>query len=344
MGPTLRRVSALLLMVAIAVASTATASLASSTAVAAAQTDPGRAGRAVGYMAAQQRPNGSIPAFSPIGSTADAILAFVAAGTGRDAMLSALGYLHAKVAAGKVSTIGLLSKVSMAVAATGRDPRKYAGHNLLREIRSTRDAHGRFGSASVLDESLAILAIEGAGAVPPPSAMAWLASAECPDGGWQFDEPYNPATDDIHCLSTISPGTDFFQSDTNTTSYAVQAMEAAGSASFAYHPFAFFRSLRDPVHGGWGYTAGFTTTDANSTSLVVQAFASAGKRAPSGSLAALRALQYAACGAFAYSWNGSARSGPDIGATIGAVPGLLRRPFPYIAKVKTNPPVTPPCA
>jgi hypothetical protein len=318
-------------------------SIASPAEVALAQTDVGRADRAVGFMAAQQRPNGSIPAFSPVGSTSDAVLAFVAAGTGRDAMLSALGYLHARVAAGKVSTVGLLSKVTMAVAAAGRDPRRFARHDLLREIRSTRDANGRFGTASVLDQSLAILAIEGAGVSPPTPALDWLASAECPDGGWQFDQPYDPASDDIHCLSKASPGTDFFESDTNTTGYAVQALEAAGRSSFTHHPLAFFSSLRDRVHGGWGYTAGFTTTDANSTSLVIQAYLAAGKRTPAGSLAALRALQYPECGAFAYSWNGSVRTGPDIGATIGAVPGLLLRPFPLTGDVTGDAPVTPAC-
>lgn len=339
MGPTLRRVFASLLAVAMTALS-----IASSPAVAHAQTDARRAANAIGFMAAQQRPNGSIPAFSPIGSTSDAILAFVAAGTGRDAMVGALGYLHAKVAADKVKTIGLLSKVTMAVAAAGKDPRRYARHNLLREIRLTRDVDGRFGTASVLDQSLAILAIEAAGASPPPTALDWLVGAECPDGGWQFDEPYNPATDDAHCLSTVSPGADFFESDTNTTSYAVQALETAGRTSFPHHPLAFFSTLRDRVHGGWGYTTGFTTTDANSTSLVIQAYLAAGKRAPSGSLAALRALQYPACGAFAYSWNGSVRTGPDIGATIGAVPGLLGRTFPLTGDVIGDALVTPACA
>ena len=45
--------------------------------------DADRIDHAIAYLAAQQRPNGSIPAFSPIGSTADAVLAFVAAGSAR---------------------------------------------------------------------------------------------------------------------------------------------------------------------------------------------------------------------------------------------------------------------
>jgi hypothetical protein len=338
MGRTLRRVSLVLLVVLIAAISI---TMLPGTALA--LTDAVRADRAVGYLASKQQSNGSIPAFSPIGSTADAVLAIVAAGTGRDTMLKALGYLHAQVTAGNVNTIGLRAKVAMAVEATGRDPRNYAGHNLLREIRSTIGSNGRFDTASVFDESLALLALEGAGATPPATAVAWLAGAQCPDGGWQYDEPYVPFADDAHCLSTVSPGTDYFESDTNTTAYAVQALEAAGTTSFTHHPFAFFTSLRDLTHGGWVYTWGYTTTDANSTGLVLQAYRAAKKTVPTGALGAIRALQYSACGAFAYSWNGSARTGADTGATVGAVPGLLLRAFPYGGTVTGNALITPAC-
>ena len=61
--------------------------------------DPGRADRAVRYMASQQSPDGSINAFSPIGSTSDAILAIVAAGTGHSAMMKALRFIHAQAVA-----------------------------------------------------------------------------------------------------------------------------------------------------------------------------------------------------------------------------------------------------
>lgn len=306
--------------------------------------DATRAARAVSYMASQQHADGSIRAFSAIGSTSDAILSIVAAGTGHAAMIKALRYLHSQTAAGNVNTTGLRAKVALALEATGQNPHGFAGHNLLDEITSTLGSDGRFGSASVLDESLAILAIEGNGQTAPESSVNWLATAQCPDGGWAYDQPYNPADDDAHCLSISSPSTDYFESDTNTTSYAVQAMESAGTAAFVANPFPFFRIIRDPVHHGWGYTWGFQTTDANSTALVIQAYKSAGKSAPKGSLIAMRALQYTACGAFAIRWNGSQRSGPDIGATIGAIPGLLHMAFPFKGAVVGNPPPTPACA
>jgi hypothetical protein len=334
MGLTLRRVALLFVASSILLWQGGPAS---------ALSDATRADRAVGYMASQQHRDGSVRAFSAIGSTSDAILSIVAAGTGHHAMLKALGYLHSQTVAGHVNTIGLRAKVALALEAAGRNPHSYAGHDLLGEITSTLGIDGRFGSASVLDQSLAILSIQGNGDTAPMSAVNWLTGAQCPDGGWAYDQPYNPADDDSHCLSTSSPSTDYFESDTNTTAYAIQALESAGTSAFGVNPFPFFTVLRDPAHHGWGYTWGFQTTDADSTALVIQAYKAAGKSAPTGSLIALRALQYARCGAFAFTWNGSRRSGPDIEATIGAVPGVLHKAFPYKGAVVGDPPATPAC-
>ena len=233
--------------------------------------------------------------------------------------------------------------MALALEATGRNPHAYAGHDLLAEITSALGSDGHLATASVLDQALAILAIRGNGETAPASAVDWLAAAQCPDGGWAYDKPYDPADDDVHCLSVSSPATDYFESDTNTTSYAVQALESGGIAAFGVNPFPFFRAIRDAVHAGWGYTWGFQTTDANSTALVIQAYVSASRRSPKGSLIALRALQYTTCGAFAFTWHGSRRSGPDIGATIGAIPGLLRKALPFKGTVVGDPAIRPAC-
>ena len=73
-------------------------------------------------------------------------------------------------------------------------------------------------------------------------------------------------------MSTVRPTKDFFDSDTNTTSYVDPGVDAAGGATFATDPFAFFDAIRDGQRHGWGYTWGFQTTDANSTALVIQAY------------------------------------------------------------------------
>lgn len=321
MGPTLRRVivaaASAVVIVAVPVA-----------AVAAPLTDQQRAARAVSYLAGQQKPSGAIVAFSAIGSTADAVLAFVAAGVGRDQMNAALGFLRRQVVAGNVTDIGLQAKVVLAATAAGRDPRTFGGTNLVKAIRDQLGSDGHFGTSAVFDDALSLLAIESAGQTPALRTSTWLLEAQCPDGGWAYDKPYDNSTDDADCFD--GTGTDFFTADTNTTSYVVQALIAMQATDWpGTTPFQFFKSVRAGSAAGWPYSDGFDA-DANSTALVLQAYASAGLATPAGSLIALRKFQYASCGAFAFNVGGPA----DVGASIGAVPGLLRRAIPFTGTVR----------
>jgi hypothetical protein len=296
--------------------------------------DRTRAARAVSYLAKQQRANGSIVAFSPVGSTADAVLAFVASGTGRDRMNRALGFLRRQVAGAHVTELGLQAKVVIAVSAARRDPRSFGGTNLVRTIRSQLGSDGHFGTSAVFDDALAVLAIESVGLAPALRAASWLLAAACPDGGWAYDRPYDASTDDRHCDD--GSGTDYFLSDTNTTSYVVQALIEMHAADWAGRtPFQFFSKVRS---GGWPYSGGFEA-DANSTALVIQAYAAAGLPVPKGGMIALRKFQAVGCGAFAFNAGGPA----DVGATIGAVPGLLRRALPFSSPVRRGLAHTTPC-
>jgi hypothetical protein len=316
MGQTLRRVAvagiAVVTIVAVPSAALAVPS------------DLVRARRAVSYLATQQRPNGAIRAFSPAGSTADAVMAFVASGVGRDQMRRALGFLRRRVAAGKVTQIGLQAKVVLAVTASHRDPRTFGGTNLVKAIRSQLGGDGHFGTSAVFDDALALLAIEAAGRTPALRAATWLLSAECPDGGWAYDKPYDSTTDDTHCSDGVI---DYFPSDTNTTGYVIQALVAMRSTDWTGAPFSFFDDVR--AGAGWPYSAGLDA-DANSTGLVIQAYSAAGVPVPTGGMIALRKFQNVRCGAFAYSVGGPA----DVGATIGAVPGLMRKAFPLSGIVR----------
>jgi hypothetical protein len=311
-------------------------------AAATAPTDAARADTAIGYLARQQADDGSMPGFSAIGSTADAELAVRAANVGADIESGAMTFLRKQVRAGNVTQIGLVAKVALAVSADGADPLDFGGMNLVADLLGRIRAGGHFQKASVLDQSLGVLALAGANA-PRRKTATWLAGAQCPDGGWAFDLPYAPSTDDHHCDD--GSGSDFFLSDTNTTGYAVMALETTNVVA-PHDPFTFFDAIRDSVHGGWGYTWGLQTTDANSTGLVLQAYAAAATSPPDGSRSALRKLQYTRCGAFAFSWDGDVRTPPDTGATIGAVPGLLGIAFPIGGPppVIGDAPKTPACA
>lgn len=304
--------------------------------VASALTRPERAHRAAGFVASQQAPNGSFPAFSPIGSTADAVVSLVVAGHGERTVDKALAYLERQVERGKAVGVGLQAKVVLAVVATGGNPRRFGGENLVSAIRSTEQPDGRLGDGTaVFDQTLGLLALVAAGRSPSDAAFDWLATAQCPDGGWQYDAPAGP-NDDEHCQNQTDPASDFFLSDTNTSALAVQALEAGGgTVDPAVEPTLFFDAIRDVERGGWGFTWGFQTTDANSTALVIQAYVALGVPLPDGAMPALKALQYRRCGAFAFTWvpegTGEVRGAPDLGATIGAILGLLLQPLPLEA-------------
>lgn len=338
MGRTLRSI-ATLLCTAVVLSITANAH-------AATFTDGQRAARAAAYLRSQQKPNGSFNAFSPVGSTADAVSAFVSAGVGRTAMMKAVGYLRQQVSLGHVTAIGLQAKVVLAVDAAGLNPRTFGGTNLLQTIRDTLGTDGHFGTSAVFDDALVVLAIESAGITPAIKAAVWLLSAQCPDGGWAYDKPYDSGTDNTHCVDPS--GTDFFSSDSNTTSYVVQALANMSDTDWVYPtPFTFFASLRDQEphgHHGWPYAVSNPGTDANSTALVIQAYRAAHVPLPPLSIQALRDLQTPVCGAFAFTWTKGRRGGPDPGATIGAVPGLLRDAFPVSGSVAVGLPTVPKCA
>jgi hypothetical protein len=292
-----------------------------------------------------RRDRGAIKAFSPIGSTADAVVSMVAAQTGQKVVNRALDYLKRKI--GRVLSdpdVGLRGKVVMALVTGGRNPRRFAGVNLIRRITSLERPSGRYGRGTeVFSQALLLLALVAADKQPSGEAVQWLVDAQCDDGGWQFDEPPGPG-DDEHCKDLGDPD-DFSTSDSNTTSLAVQALAALGVAPAA-DPFPFFESLRDDTKGGWGFTQEFALTDANSTALVVQAYKADDQPIPSGGMDALRALQYPLCrknhAAFAFGYEddgdgGLKRTGPDVGATISAIPGLLRLPLPIAERDITRP-------
>lgn len=287
------------------------------------------------YVAGEQRANGAICAFSCIGSTADAVTALVAARTAPGVVKNALAYLRRQVESGHVKSVGLRAKVAMAAEAGGANPRAFGGVNLVRAITNAEGVDGHYGGAAVFDQALAMLALKGAGTVPSAAAASWLEAAQCDDGGWQYDAPPS-ASDDQHCFDSSAPDPgDFFTSDSNTTSLAIQVLRSGTDVDQA---LAFLPTLRDGT-AGWGYSQGYPT-DINSTALVIQAYVAAGVSVPSGGFAALRTSQLD-CGAWPYQPGGS----DDIGATIGAILGILRRPLPVPPLSATSPlPSTQPCA
>jgi hypothetical protein len=324
-----------------------------------------RAAAATRYIAGAQTETGAISGgFSQMGTTADAVSAFVAARRGERQVRRALRWLRENL--NEASTLGLKAKLTLAVVAAGKDPRDFGGHDLVAEIAETQSESGQYGGESDTEvgyHALAMVALSAAGESPPPSASRWLVEAQCADGGWQFDEPASEA-DDEHCFDAAAEN-DFARSDTNTTAHAVMALAGAPGEDAAHDPFEFFRTARDDYRNGWVYEPhGKCTeetlgnefcylTDANSTALVILAYTAAGREVPEGGARALARLQYPLCGpnmgAFAFSWDYDAererfeKQDPNVGATVGAVPGLMRFPLGSSAEVTKPPPPRRPC-
>ena len=310
-----------------------------------------RARVAVRYLVRQQAPDGSFQYFgSTIDPTANGVLSMVAARRGPRAIDKALDYLAANI--GEVTSVGEMARVALAAKAGGRNPRAFGGRNLIAEIRATQSDSERLRrDTTVFQRALSVLGRAGGGIRPVEPAL-WLADAQCRDGGWQFDRPASKS-ENRHCF-TGEEADAFTRSDTNTTAMAVQALQTTRRVEdLSRSPLAFFREIRDPEKRGWGYSWNTRLTDANSTGLVLEAYAARGVDPPRGSRRALRALQYRLCGetggAFAYTWvanstGGYAKTDPDLGATVEAIRGLLGRALPIEAvEVTKAPPPVEPC-
>ena len=296
-----------------------------------AATDSERRARiGVGYLASQQEADGSIPRSPPWIDRGRGHL-HGGGSAGADTIVDAMRYLRMQVAKGAVTNVGQRAQVSLAVVAAGGTPREFGGRNLIAQLRATEQPNGRYGrSTDVYEHALAMLALAAADAGPSTAATAWLARAQCGDGGWQNDDPPGPAR--TSTASTESIRVDFFTSDTNTTGVAVQALGRSRISRSGPRPVRLLRRHPGSEVRRLGAAWGFETTDANSGALVLEAYAASGRRLPSGALAALKALQYRRCGAWAYSWTdgrgGVVRTPPDVGATIQAIQGVLQQPLP----------------
>lgn len=131
---------------------------------------------------------------------------------------------------------------------------------------------GLYGEADpkfdgVWRQSIALLALDAAGATPAASAVDWLAGQQCADGSFTA---YRADTG-TGCDAKKTPG------DTNATGVAVQALAAVGGRGDEVRKaLDWLRSVQNK-DGGWSYNPG-GPSDANSASVVAGAFAAAGEK------------------------------------------------------------------
>lgn len=109
-------------------------------------------------------------------------------------------------------------------------------------------------------QSLALLALDGAGAVPAKKAVDWLTEQQCDDGSFAAYR----ADPSAKCDPKKAPA------DINATTMATQALAAVGGRGAQVGKAVDWLKSAQNKDGGWGYAPG-SPSDANSTSLTIGA-------------------------------------------------------------------------
>lgn len=217
--------------------------------------------------------------FPDYGLTADAVVAFAAAGSAGDAANAATDYLAANVASyagdgSAESYAGSLAKLLLVASIMNRDPADFGGRDLVSDLLAReQQPSGRFADASAfgdfsnaITQSLAVLAL---GRVDPASistaAVDYLVAQQCADGG------FNSVLDSPGCTGEV-----------DTTAIAVQALDATDRAAAvtAATTYLLSQQAADGSFAAPGFgSPPVLTYNSNSTGLAAQALRSLGEDA-----------------------------------------------------------------
>jgi hypothetical protein len=281
------------------------------------------------WLREQQDASGGFFGFSgepDPGTTTDAVMALYAAQR-RDpaaaaSLDTALNYLEREEtgAAYAETGPGQAAKLALAAVAGGRDPRDFAGVDLVATMTAPLATPVPDGISGIYgddfyDHALVLLALTAAGEVIPAAALEPLRTAQAEDGGWAFD-------------GSTAPGA----ADSNTTALVIQALVASGHADDPMIPsaVAFLSTLLAP-EGGFAYgPADPLVADANSTALVLQAVIAAGEdpASPEWGDAPLALARFQTpSGGLRYM---ATDEEPNLLATVQAIPAMEGLPLPVV--------------
>ncbi len=285
------------------------------------------------FVRSLQNSDGGFPSFaadSDTGASLDATFALISAGIDPKDVTnngkSPRDYLSSQAVAYS-ETAGGAAKLALGVAGMGLDAAAFGGVDLMAKMEGYYDdVTGKYGD-DIFAQSFFILAQAGLDRPVPPAALTFLEAAQSPDGGFAF--------------STSG------DSDTNTTSLAVQALVASGVPASDASITAALAYLRSAQTSDGGFTfAPPGDSDPNSTAFVIQAIAAVGEDPAEGGewdlgagkapLPALLSFQNPSTGAFQFFGEDSPF------ASYQALPALMLRPFPMTLSQATLSPVPSP--
>ena len=178
---------------------------------------------------------GNTITYTDYGRTLDAAIALLAAGGHDETLGRALTSVEDPTAVAAYTQgapgdkadaayAGATAKLAFVVAATGGDPTKAGGVDLIAQLTSLEQPDGRFADrssygsyANLFGHALALLALKQAGQTVPGNVVQGLTSAQCPDGS--FPESY-PKANATTCTGSV-----------DATGLVLQALAAVGQGS-----------------------------------------------------------------------------------------------------------------
>lgn len=207
------------------------------------------------------------------GLSADGILALTSAGVaGNEAGAATTAFAKGVgdyAMPGTDVYAGAVAKSLIVAKAQGQNPRAFGGVDLVSKLQGLEKPSGRFSDVSAygdysnaVTQSLAVIALQKAGAPADAKATNYLLSLRCNDGGFRL------ADDGSACVS-----------DPDATSFAVQALAAAGGHGADVTKGVNFLATKQNADGGVAGGTGTTTPNANSTGLAAVAFTLGGQGA-----------------------------------------------------------------
>jgi len=223
-----------------------------------------------------------VTAFTPQpdpGLAADVVLSLDAAGVGQHSAQRITRWLRSQaksftavVGAGR--NPGHLAKLLIVAEAQHADVHSFGGINLVHALKSAEQPSGAFTDTAdpskgddPVSQALALIALSHTGSIadwPDASAIGWLVSQQCGDGGFFYQSQTTPQQS---C------------NDVDSTAFAAQALLTVHSSAAA-SAVRWLRSHRNP-DGGYGLAFGSSnpSSNTNSTAVTVQALRQAGNSA-----------------------------------------------------------------
>jgi len=248
---------------------------------------------------------------------------------------------------------GRLGYLIMLVNARGGNPAAFGAPatDLVSRLQALDgvDTPGAYGTpnpySSIIDQSLALLALVAVGETVPTASVEWLVDQQCVGdlippsamGGWMA---FRSSTGGVADPCEAPDSLNYLGADTNSTAFAVQALVAVGRTSPVADALGFLHAAQvttGSMAGGFPWFTG-GEADPNSTGVVIQAIIAAGESVTSaewlaGGKSALQSLDAvtiqsgAEAGAIWYPTDPSHT--PDLIATSQGLWGLSLAPFPF---------------